>query len=651
MQGKHVAVTQEAVIPDSQGVLPAAVAHRSAVASRTREIVARGSVAILVGIAGLVLAGWAFGIGWLRAPLAALPEMKVATALALVAAGFSLQVATARRGGVLALGAVGCAAALVVLGALTLLQHALGAADRAPAVQTALGLVLGGLALAAVHRRRPHVAGALAAIVLAVGLFSLLCSVYGTPRLATFRGLAPAAPHTALALVSLALGLLAVAEPGRLAERLTGATAGGAMARRLLPLAFVGLPLLGWLRLEGERLGWYSTTEGTTLLVLAALGLVVGGILMSSGVLNRYEAAREAALEAERQLAAVVEASSEAIVSIDRELRITTWNDAARRLLGYERDEILGQPLRRLLPADRVGETQTLAERVMRTGVAATIDTQRRHRDGSLREVAVSVSPVRAGDRIVGACGIYHDIAQRKEASAELERQVARRTAELAESRRETLQRLAYAAEYRDDDTYHHTERVGHLAALLAARLGLPEHEVALVRQAAPLHDVGKLAVPDSILLKCGPLSEDEFDVVRRHTIAGGRILKGSRSDVLQLAERIALYHHERWDGAGYPMGLSGPDIPLAARIVAVADVYDALTHDRPYTEPWSHEDARAELERVSGSHLDPAVVGVFLELDEHELVPSGSRITPGGPDARPPSPLSGALASVAAGR
>lgn len=201
-----------------------------------------------------------------------------------------------------------------------------------------------------------------------------------------------------------------------------------------------------------------------------------------------------------------------------------------------------------------------------------------------------------------------------------LERAVRDRTAELEEARLETLRRLALAAEYRDEDTFEHTERVGRVAALLAGQLGLSEADIATLRHAAPLHDVGKLGISDTILLKPGRLTAREFEQMKRHTVDGARILTGSSSDVLEVAEQIALGHHERWDGSGYPSGLAGEAIPLCARIVAVADVFDALTHTRPYKDAWPVAEAAAEIHDHGGTQFDPAVVGAFERLDPRAL-------------------------------
>jgi len=192
---------------------------------------------------------------------------------------------------------------------------------------------------------------------------------------------------------------------------------------------------------------------------------------------------------------------------------------------------------------------------------------------------------------------------------------------ELESARVETLRRLALAAEYRDDTTHEHTGRVARTASLMAERLGLPAHDVALIREAAPLHDIGKLSVPDAVLLKPGDLNADEFEVMKEHTTSGAAILAGSRSEVLRLGEEIALTHHEWWDGNGYPRRLREDDIPASGQIVAVADVFDALTHDRPYKQAWPLEAAVAEIRRLGGTQFSPRVVEAFETLDHAKLV------------------------------
>jgi hypothetical protein len=176
----------------------------------------------------------------------------------------------------------------------------------------------------------------------------------------------------------------------------------------------------------------------------------------------------------------------------------------------------------------------------------------------------------------------------------------------------DTLERLARAAEYRDDNSFDHTQRVAILAARLARGMGQDDHSVRLIRQAAPVHDLGKIAIPDSILLKPGALEPEEFEVVKTHSALGARVLEGSHSEVLGVAERIARSHHERWDGDGYPDSLTGHEIPLPARLVAVADVFDVLVHERPYKQAWTVEDAAREIRSGAGLQFDPEVVGAF---------------------------------------
>lgn len=195
-----------------------------------------------------------------------------------------------------------------------------------------------------------------------------------------------------------------------------------------------------------------------------------------------------------------------------------------------------------------------------------------------------------------------------------LEEKVRERTLQLEEAQLEILERLALAAEYRDDNTGQHTQRVGELAAVLARTIGLPAGQVELIHRAAPLHDIGKIGIPDGILLKPAQLTPEEYLHIKTHTDIGRIILSGSKFPILQTAERIALYHHERWDGAGY-YRLKGHAIPIEARIVSVVDVFDVITHARPYKAAASVGEAidliRAERER----QFDPALVDAFCAL------------------------------------
>jgi putative two-component system response regulator len=203
-----------------------------------------------------------------------------------------------------------------------------------------------------------------------------------------------------------------------------------------------------------------------------------------------------------------------------------------------------------------------------------------------------------------------------------LEDTVASRTKDLELSQLEIAQRLAVAAEYRDDDTGYHARRVGWTSGMLAKALGAPPAQVELVIQAAPLHDLGKIGISDSILLKPGKFTETEFAVMRKHTVIGARILSGGSSPLLRLAEEIALHHHERWDGNGY-WHVPGREIPMTSRIVAVADVFDAMTHDRPYKAAKPVAEALAEMRSLRETHFDPEVLDAFLEYAEAQLIPA----------------------------
>lgn len=209
--------------------------------------------------------------------------------------------------------------------------------------------------------------------------------------------------------------------------------------------------------------------------------------------------------------------------------------------------------------------------------------------------------------------------------NAILEQKVAKRTEQLNAAKIELLERLAKAAEFRDDVTGRHTQRVGRSCALIASALSMPPEQVEFIRRAAPLHDVGKIGIPDAILLKTGPLTTGERELMKRHTSIGARLLSDSNSEILQLAEEIAATHHERWDGTGYGGQLAGEDIPICGRILAVADVFDALTHERPYKGAWSSDQAVEEIHAQRGRQFDPRVVDAFLEVrHDFDLVDTG---------------------------
>ena len=195
-----------------------------------------------------------------------------------------------------------------------------------------------------------------------------------------------------------------------------------------------------------------------------------------------------------------------------------------------------------------------------------------------------------------------------------LEQMVRERTDELRKTRLQVVQRLGMAAEYRDEETGSHILRMSHMSALLARASGWNEAECELMLNASPMHDIGKIGIPDAILLKPGKFEPAEWEVMKTHAAIGGKLLEGDDSDLMRMAQEIAISHHEKWDGSGYPYGLSGEAIPQAGRIAALADVFDALTSVRPYKKAWTVEAAVEMIKENRGTHFDPKLVDVFLQ-------------------------------------
>ncbi len=212
-----------------------------------------------------------------------------------------------------------------------------------------------------------------------------------------------------------------------------------------------------------------------------------------------------------------------------------------------------------------------------------------------------------------------------------LEEKVQARTRELEETRQEAILRLGRAAEYRDNETGMHVIRMSRLSAKLAKKIGLTDAECQLILQASPMHDVGKIGIPDEILLKPGKLNEEEWIIMKKHSEIGAEILSGGHSAIMEMAESIALTHQERWDGSGYPNSLKGEEIPLAGRIVAICDVFDALTSKRYYKEAYSIEKSMKIIEQGSGKDFEPRLVEAFKEA-----LPEMIRIVKELPDDEP---------------
>jgi PAS domain S-box-containing protein len=338
----------------------------------------------------------------------------------------------------------------------------------------------------------------------------------------------------------------------------------------------------------------------------------------------------------EKELLRARDMSLHMIATTDLDGVFRSVNPAWEHTLGVPRDALLAQPVIDFIHPDDHAATNAATAQVMGSDVV-NFRNRFRAADGSYRwlewnaraECASSLIYITARDLTA-----QHQAEELLTNHAEtLELQVVERTADLDRERLHTLRRLALAAEYRDDDTKQHTDRVGALAATIAAQLGLPPAVAAQIGEAAPLHDVGKIGICDAILLKPGRLTSPELVEMRKHAQIGSAIMSGSDFAILQLGALIALTHHEWWDGTGYPSGLAGDAIPIAGRIVAVADVFDALTHARPYKEAWSTSRALLTIHESAGSHFDPDVVAAFERV--HPLarlhavecsVPAGDR-------------------------
>jgi putative two-component system response regulator len=209
----------------------------------------------------------------------------------------------------------------------------------------------------------------------------------------------------------------------------------------------------------------------------------------------------------------------------------------------------------------------------------------------------------------------------------ELESEVTARTEQLNQAllrlkttSLDTIYRLSMASEYKDEDTGAHIKRMSRYSAAVARRMGLDENIIETILYAAPMHDLGKIGIPDQILMKPGKLDLAEWKIMKMHTVIGAKILQGSDAEFIKLGESIALSHHEKWDGSGYPNGDKGLEIPIAGRIVAIADVFDALTSKRPYKEPFTIEKSLAIVKEGRGTHFDPDVVDAFFDIQDEIL-------------------------------
>jgi PAS domain S-box-containing protein len=321
-------------------------------------------------------------------------------------------------------------------------------------------------------------------------------------------------------------------------------------------------------------------------------------------VRRRVVAQANALADQEARARAVIEHAPDVLLLVDADGRVRYHSPSAEELMGLPTVEIAGATVMRgVRAADRKALERAFAEMAADPGRPHSFVCRVRHADGSRRIIEARGTNMLHDPAVQAIVINARDITDRVRAEEKAH-----------EAELEILARLAAAGEARDDDTGQHTRRVGELAARIAEVLGLPLDEVDLIRLAAPLHDVGKIGIPDAILRKPGRLTADEFAIMQTHTLIGAAMLADGATRHMRLAETIARSHHEWWNGKGYPDGLSGEAIPLPGRIVAVADVYDALMHARPYRGAWKRDRVIAELRRKTGTHFDPRVVEAFLD-------------------------------------
>jgi len=261
------------------------------------------------------------------------------------------------------------------------------------------------------------------------------------------------------------------------------------------------------------------------------------------------------------------------------------------------------------------------------TALAGTVDETGGLEMGAVDYITKPIRPTVVRARVRTHLCLKQAQEALREKNLDLEHKVAERSTQLRqafvklkEASLETIYRLSRSAEYRDDDTGAHVQRMSLYSAAVARALGIGEEDAERLLYAAPMHDIGKIGIPDRILLKPGKLDDEEWEIMRSHSKIGADILSGSYSDVIKLGEEVALTHHERWDGSGYPQRLQGEAIPMVGRIVAIADVFDALTSERPYKRAFSIEKSHGIIREERGRHFDPDVVDAFFSIEDEIL-------------------------------
>ncbi len=335
--------------------------------------------------------------------------------------------------------------------------------------------------------------------------------------------------------------------------------------------------------------------------------------------LENFESAHRLNLEERRQT--IIDMAPMPVYVKDEDFRYVFANAQADDLAGQERGQLLGQTDEAIMSPEALAQTRAADRQILRHGTTYRAE-ETLEIGGTERTFQTVKFPLFDEDgKATAVCGISTDVTAQKEAIQlrdELTTTQQRAIEELQSSRLETVDRLARAIEFHDFSTGEHVTRMAVIAAFLGGQLKLDAEQVRLLREAAPMHDVGKIGTSEEILRKPGPLNAAERKEMERHTVIGHEILADSKSELLQIAAKIALTHHERYDGTGYPQGLVGEEIPLEGRISAVADVFDALLSDRCYRPALSVPDAVTVIEDGRGTHFDPRIADLLIDgLDE----------------------------------
>lgn len=330
--------------------------------------------------------------------------------------------------------------------------------------------------------------------------------------------------------------------------------------------------------------------------------------------LENFESAHRLNLEERRQ--AIIDMAPMPVYVKDEDFRYVFANAQADDLAGQERGQLLGQTDEAIMGPEALAHTRTVDRRILERGT--TYKAEETLEIGGVERTfkTVKFPLLDEGGRATAVCGISTDITAQKEALRlrdELTAAQQQAIDELRSSRLETVERLARAIEFHDSSTGLHVTRMAVITAFLGSQLKLDAEFVQLLREAAPMHDVGKIGTSEEILRKPGPLTAEERKEMERHTVVGHKILSGSQSQLLQIAATIALTHHEHYDGTGYPQGLAGEEIPLEGRVSAVADVFDALLSDRCYRPALPVSDAVEVIQDGRGTHFDPQIADLLI--------------------------------------